>query len=100
MFQVWDSNIIETTKDKLYDSNIDDFVDALQHNITVPLLISFNSLCFRKSDVFYYPLLLICKLQTQWANEVKKWETCSLNKTTCPDMYDPATQFSSYSEHY
>ncbi|XP_044489676.1 endonuclease 2 [Mangifera indica] len=58
LHHVWDSNIIETAEDKLYDSNIDDFVDALQHNIT-----------------------------TKWANQVKKWETCSLNKTTCPDIY-------------
>ncbi|PRQ40342.1 putative nuclease S(1) [Rosa chinensis] len=25
--------------------------------------------------------------QTEWADEVKAWETCSLNKTACPDVY-------------
>ncbi|KAJ0038637.1 hypothetical protein Pint_21973 [Pistacia integerrima] len=58
LHHVWDSNIIETAEERFYDSNIDGFVDAIEQNIT-----------------------------TKWADLVKKWETCSLNKTTCPDIY-------------
>lgn len=33
--QVWDDNIIETAEERFYDNNIDDFITALQQNITV-----------------------------------------------------------------
>ncbi|KAI9169109.1 hypothetical protein LWI28_007077 [Acer negundo] len=56
--QVWDANIIETAEERLYDSNVDDLIDAIQQNIT-----------------------------TEWVDLVKRWETCSANKTTCPDIY-------------
>ncbi|XP_022726469.1 endonuclease 2-like [Durio zibethinus] len=58
LHHVWDSNIIETAEERFYDSNVDAMVDAIQQNIT-----------------------------TKWADQVKRWETCSLNKTTCPDIY-------------
>ncbi|PON78634.1 S1/P1 nuclease [Parasponia andersonii] len=58
LHHVWDSNIIETAEQKFYNSNVEDLVQAIQHNIT-----------------------------TEWADRVKGWETCSLNKTACPDIY-------------
>ncbi|XWS34977.1 hypothetical protein CRYUN_Cryun21dG0084100 [Craigia yunnanensis] len=58
LHHVWDSNIIETAEERFYDSNVDTLVDAIQQNIT-----------------------------TEWADQVKRWETCSLNKTACPDIY-------------
>ncbi|KAK8625467.1 hypothetical protein V6N13_090339 [Hibiscus sabdariffa] len=56
--QVWDSNIIETAEERFYDSNLDSMVAAIQQNIT-----------------------------SEWADQVKRWESCSLNKTACPDIY-------------
>ncbi|OMO63535.1 S1/P1 nuclease [Corchorus capsularis] len=58
LHHVWDSNIIETAEERFYDSDVDAMVDAIQHNIT-----------------------------TEWADQVKRWESCSLNKTVCPDIY-------------
>ncbi|XVE84864.1 hypothetical protein DITRI_Ditri17bG0046600 [Diplodiscus trichospermus] len=58
LHHVWDSGIIETAEERFYDSNVEAMVDAIQQNIT-----------------------------REWADQVKRWETCSLNKTACPDMY-------------
>ncbi|KAL6193071.1 PREDICTED: endonuclease 2 [Fragaria vesca subsp. vesca] len=58
LHHIWDSNIIETAEERFYDNNLDELVDAIKQNIT-----------------------------TEWADEVKAWETCSLNKTACPDVY-------------
>ncbi|KAL5726112.1 Endonuclease 2 [Ranunculus cassubicifolius] len=58
LHHVWDANIIETAEERFYDTNVDDFIDAIQTNIT-----------------------------GAWANKVKGWETCSRNKTACPDIY-------------
>ncbi|KAK8522443.1 hypothetical protein V6N12_056151 [Hibiscus sabdariffa] len=58
LHHVWDTDIIETAEKRFYDSNIDSMVDAIQQNIT-----------------------------SEWADEVKRWETCGLNKTACPDQY-------------
>ncbi|KAK2635194.1 hypothetical protein Ddye_029986 [Dipteronia dyeriana] len=58
LHHVWDANIIETAEERLYDSNVDGLIDAIQQNIT-----------------------------TEWVDLVKRWETCSANKTTCPDIY-------------
>ncbi|KAK1320917.1 Endonuclease 2 [Acorus calamus] len=55
---VWDDNIIETGEERLYDSNIENLIDALKENIT-----------------------------GDWAHQVTKWEICSKNETTCPDRY-------------
>lgn len=46
ILQVWDRNIIETAEQRFYDSNVDELIDALQKNITVPyfLLISHQKL--------------------------------------------------------
>ncbi|KAL4304395.1 hypothetical protein GQ457_10G022150 [Hibiscus cannabinus] len=58
LHHVWDTDIIETAEKRFYDSNVDSMVDAIQQNIT-----------------------------SEWADEVKRWETCGLNKTACPDQY-------------
>ncbi|KAK8567737.1 hypothetical protein V6N12_006312 [Hibiscus sabdariffa] len=58
LHHVWDTDIIETAEKRFYDSNVDSLVDAIQQNIT-----------------------------SEWADEVKRWETCGLNKTACPDQY-------------
>ncbi|MFQ6622879.1 hypothetical protein Gotur_001932 [Gossypium turneri] len=58
LHHVWDTNIIETAEERFYNSNADGMVDAIQQNIT-----------------------------NEWADQVKRWETCSLNKTACPDIY-------------
>uniref|UniRef100_A0A5B7BDJ9 Aspergillus nuclease S1 n=1 Tax=Davidia involucrata TaxID=16924 RepID=A0A5B7BDJ9_DAVIN len=58
LHHVWDDNIIDTAEERFYDSNVDQLVNAIQKNIT-----------------------------TEWADQTKTWETCSSNKTTCPDIY-------------
>ncbi|MBA0607709.1 hypothetical protein Godav_019975 [Gossypium davidsonii] len=58
LHHVWDTNIIETAEERFYNSNVDGMVDAIQQNIT-----------------------------NEWADQVKRWEACSLNKTACPDIY-------------
>lgn len=39
--QIWDSTILLTEVDKFYDSDMDEFIDALQQNITVLYAILF-----------------------------------------------------------
>lgn len=58
LHHVWDVNIIETAEESFYDSNIDDFIKAIQDNIT-----------------------------KEWDDQVKGWETCNSNETTCPNIY-------------
>ncbi|OVA04974.1 S1/P1 nuclease [Macleaya cordata] len=58
LHHIWDNNIIETSEERFYSSNVDDLIDAIQQNIT-----------------------------DAWADQVPGWEKCSLNKTTCPDIY-------------
>ncbi|VVA17985.1 PREDICTED: endonuclease [Prunus dulcis] len=58
LHHIWDDNIVETAEERFYDSNAEELVDAIKQNIT-----------------------------TEWADEVKGWEACSLNKTACPDVY-------------
>ncbi|GLT91822.1 hypothetical protein SLE2022_096930 [Rubroshorea leprosula] len=58
LHHVWDYNIIETAEERFYDSNVDELIDAIQQNIT-----------------------------SEWADQVKIWETCSQNQTACPDKY-------------
>ncbi|KAJ7954110.1 Endonuclease [Quillaja saponaria] len=58
LHHVWDDNIIETAEERVYSSNVDDFIKAIQRNIT-----------------------------TEWDDQVKQWETCSYNKITCPDIF-------------
>ncbi|OAP16060.1 hypothetical protein AXX17_AT1G62340 [Arabidopsis thaliana] len=57
LHHIWDSNIIETAEADLYNSALEGMVDALKKNIT-----------------------------TEWADQVKRWETCT-KKTACPDIY-------------
>ncbi|MED6194504.1 Endonuclease 2 [Stylosanthes scabra] len=58
LHHVWDDSIIETAEERFYDSEIGDFINAIQENIT-----------------------------NEWASEVTGWETCNSNQTTCPDIY-------------
>ncbi|KAJ6356874.1 hypothetical protein OIU78_004879 [Salix suchowensis] len=58
LHHIWDADIIETAEERFYNSNVDDLIDAVQKNIT-----------------------------NDWAYLIPRWETCSLNKTACPDMY-------------
>ncbi|XP_030499340.2 endonuclease 2 [Cannabis sativa] len=58
LHHIWDASIIETAEEKYYDSNVESLVKAIEHNIT-----------------------------TEWADEIKSWETCNLNNTACPDIY-------------
>ncbi|KAF8407803.1 hypothetical protein HHK36_006939 [Tetracentron sinense] len=58
LHHVWDDSIIETAEERFYDSNVDDLINAIQKNIT-----------------------------GEWADQVQRWENCSLNKTACPDIY-------------
>ena len=39
--QVWDSTILQTEVDNFYDSDMNEFIDALQQNITVLYAILF-----------------------------------------------------------
>ncbi|KAG8382885.1 hypothetical protein BUALT_Bualt05G0125800 [Buddleja alternifolia] len=48
LHHVWDNNIIETSEQRFYDSNIEELIDTLQHNLT-----------------------------TVWSNQTKAWEACS-----------------------
>ncbi|KAL2347603.1 hypothetical protein Fmac_001603 [Flemingia macrophylla] len=57
LHHVWDSSIIETELERFYD-DLDDFVDAIQKNIT-----------------------------KVWADEVEEWENCSNDDTSCPVPY-------------
>ncbi|XLT86285.1 hypothetical protein HN873_008038, partial [Arachis hypogaea] len=66
---VWDDSIIETAEERFDGSEIGDFINAIQENITI--------FCFMQ------------KLDKEWDFEVKGWKTCNSNKTTCPDMYVP-----------
>ncbi|KAI3950608.1 hypothetical protein MKX01_040588 [Papaver californicum] len=58
LHHVWDNSIIETSEKRFYDTSVDDLINVIQRNIT-----------------------------GAWADQVPKWEKCSLNKTTCPDIY-------------
>ncbi|CAN1826426.1 Endonuclease 2 [Linum perenne] len=56
--QAWDDNIIMTAEDQYYDSKVEEFIDAIQKNIT-----------------------------SGWSDLVPKWEACGGNKATCPTVY-------------
>ncbi|KAG4907501.1 hypothetical protein AAZX31_20G104700 [Glycine max] len=58
LHHVWDVNIIETAEERFYDSNIDEFTNAIQENIT-----------------------------KTWSDQVLGWETCDSKETACPDIY-------------
>ncbi|WVZ09537.1 hypothetical protein V8G54_014067 [Vigna mungo] len=58
LHHVWDQIILQTEVDKFYDSDMDEFVDAIQQNIT-----------------------------KVWANEVEEWEHCGNNDLPCPAQY-------------
>ncbi|XP_052200025.1 endonuclease 2 [Diospyros lotus] len=58
LHHVWDDNIIETSEERYYNSDVDGLINAIQKNIT-----------------------------GEWSDQVKTWESCSRNATTCPDIY-------------
>ncbi|PKI33236.1 hypothetical protein CRG98_046372 [Punica granatum] len=58
LHHVWDANIIETAEERYYNEDVEGLIDAIQQNIS-----------------------------SEWADEIKAWETCSKNQTTCPDIY-------------
>ncbi|XP_074587712.1 endonuclease 2-like [Curcuma longa] len=58
LHSVWDKEIIETAEDRFYENVVEEFVDALKRNIT-----------------------------GEWSDQVVKWEKCSNNDVTCPDIY-------------
>ncbi|KAB1221073.1 Endonuclease 2 [Morella rubra] len=57
LHHIWDDNIIETAEERYYNSNVAGMIDAIQKNIT-----------------------------TEWADQVKDWESCSYTDTTCADV--------------
>ncbi|RDY12143.1 Endonuclease 2, partial [Mucuna pruriens] len=58
LHHVWDDSILETEVERFYDSDMGEFVDAIQQNIT-----------------------------KVWADQVEEWEKCSENKLPCPAIY-------------
>lgn len=58
LHHVWDDSIVETEEKRDYDKDVQDLIDAIQQNIT-----------------------------GEWADQIPKWESCSRNKPTCPDIY-------------
>ncbi|XP_010268371.1 PREDICTED: endonuclease 2 [Nelumbo nucifera] len=58
LHHVWDDNIIQSSEERSYNSNVEDMIDAIQQNIT-----------------------------GDWQDEVQEWEKCSFNNVTCPDVY-------------
>ncbi|KAL5078736.1 hypothetical protein RYX36_007161 [Vicia faba] len=58
LHHVWDVSIIETQVERFYDSELGEFVDAIQQNIT-----------------------------REWADQVQNWETCGSKDIPCPITY-------------
>ncbi|KAG5141893.1 hypothetical protein JHK82_017588 [Glycine max] len=58
LHHIWDSTILLTEVDKFYDSDMDEFIDALQQNIT-----------------------------KVWADQVEEWENCGDKDLPCPATY-------------
>lgn len=58
LHRVWDDSIIETELERFYDSNLGEFIDAIQNNIT-----------------------------KVWGNQVEEWENCSSDDIACPITY-------------
>nr|GEX42792.1 endonuclease 2 [Tanacetum cinerariifolium] len=58
LHHVWDDSIIESAEDRFYGSNVENYIDAIQRNIT-----------------------------NEWADRVENWENCSGKQTTCPNIY-------------
>ncbi|KAG4940097.1 hypothetical protein JHK87_043968 [Glycine soja] len=58
LHHVWDSTILQTEVDNFYDSDMNEFIDALQQNIT-----------------------------KVWADQVEEWENCGDNDLPCPATY-------------
>lgn len=55
--QVWDDSIIETAEDEFYESDVEEFVDALKKNITVCYLRLKKIACC--CDISYAPSMAI-----------------------------------------
>jgi len=55
--KVWDVSIIETEVERFYDSELGEFIDAIQQNITVH-----DSSLLCKTSTRNYDLSLVCYL--------------------------------------
>ncbi|KAI3453038.1 hypothetical protein Pfo_009701 [Paulownia fortunei] len=58
LHHVWDTDIIRKEEEGFNASNVDDFIKKIQQ-----------------------------KIKSQWANQVNRWEACSGNQKTCPNVY-------------
>lgn len=58
LHHVWDANIIETSEERFFNSDVERLVATLKKNIT-----------------------------DEWADQVETWEACSNDKPACPDVY-------------
>ncbi|XP_057447846.1 endonuclease 2-like [Lotus japonicus] len=58
LHHVWDVSIIETELERFYDSEMGEFIDAIQTNIT-----------------------------KEWDDQVEEWENCSSGDIACPIIY-------------
>ncbi|AES97597.1 S1/P1 nuclease family protein [Medicago truncatula] len=58
LHRVWDDSIIEIELERFYDSNLGEFIDAIQNNIT-----------------------------KVWGDQVEEWENCSSDDIACPITY-------------
>ncbi|CAJ2648419.1 unnamed protein product [Trifolium pratense] len=58
LHHIWDASILDTEVQRFHDSDMDEFIDALQQNIT-----------------------------KVWSKEVEEWESCISNDIACPSIY-------------
>ncbi|XP_045819117.1 endonuclease 2-like isoform X2 [Trifolium pratense] len=57
LHHIWDASILDTEVQRFHDSDMDEFIDALQQNIT-----------------------------KVWSKEVEEWESCISNDIACPSI--------------
>ncbi|CAL0318090.1 unnamed protein product [Lupinus luteus] len=58
LHHIWDSSIIDTQLERFYDSDLGEFINAIQKNIT-----------------------------KVWGDQVEEWENCSSSEIPCPKIY-------------
>ncbi|XP_004514174.1 endonuclease 2-like [Cicer arietinum] len=58
LHHIWDDSILETEVERFYDSDMGEFIDAIQQNIT-----------------------------KVWVKEEEEWENCNSNNIACPIIY-------------
>lgn len=65
-------------------------IDAIEKNITVfTENFAFEKILVLPELTMRYIIspFVLSQCQTEWADQVPKWEICGGNKTACPDMY-------------